>query len=85
MALFCPAIKRGSVLLNFLFRSYVKVFSREISQVCCLKYPYSCSSHFFFLLFFVVVLFVLMLSVLLLAAVINLSILFFNVVFESSC
>ena len=56
MALFWAAIKRDSVsLFGFPFCSHVQVFSREISQVCRLKYPYSCfSSHFCFQVFTVV-------------------------------
>ena len=77
MVLFCAAIRRDSVSLSsFSFRSYVQVFSCEISYVCRLKYPYSCFSSYFGFLVFIVVLFVLMLLVLLLVAVIILSLLF---------
>ena len=52
MALFCTAIKRDSVSLEmFPFDNYVHVFSCTISAICCLKYPYSCfSSYFYFFL-----------------------------------
>ena len=82
MALFWATIKRNSVsLLKFPFRSHVQVFSREISPICRLKYPYSCfSSQFCFRVF--VVLFILVLSVLFLVVVISLF--FFFQLFSSS-
>ena len=65
---FCAAIKRDSVSpLKFSLLCHIQVFSREISWVCRLKYPYSClSSHFGFL----VVVLIIILSVLILVAVI---------------
>ena len=43
MALFCAAIRRHSYsLLRSSFLCHVRVFSRKISLVCRLKYPYSC-------------------------------------------
>ena len=64
------------VEIQFPFLSHVQVFSREISLVCHLKYPYNyLSSHFWFLVIFVLL--ILVLLVLFLVAVINLSSLFF--------
>ena len=57
--------------LWFPFLSHDKVFSDDISLVCCLKYPYNCfSSHFCFRV--IVVLLILLLFVLFLFAVIGL-------------
>ena len=75
MTLFGFSIRRDSVsLLRCPLRILDQVFSREISSLCCLKYPYSCfSSHFFFP---VIVQLIPLLLVILLAAVISLSLLF---------
>ena len=52
MALFCVAIRRDSVsFFRFLFCSHVRVFSCEISPVCCLKSPILFSFSFFFYLY----------------------------------
>ena len=78
MVLFCTAIWRDLVSLSsFPFLSHFKVFSREISLVCCLKYPYNfLSSHFCFL----VIVLLLFILVLFLVAVIRLSFSFYAVV-----
>ena len=59
----------------FPFFSHIHVFSRGISFVCRLNYPYSCFSLSF--CFLVVVLLIIVLFVLFLDAVISLSLLFF--------
>ena len=84
MALFCAAISMDSVsFLRFLCHSHVQVFLSEILPFCRLKYPYSCFySHVCFRV--IVVMLNFMSPVLLLSAVMSLSLLFFNVVFESS-
>ena len=71
MSLLCAAIQKYSVsLLRFPFLSHIQVFSYKISNVCCLKYPYSCfSSHFSFLV--IVVLLIFLLFVLFLVAVVR--------------
>ena len=45
-----PGIYHSVSLLRFLFLSQVQVFSREISFICRLKYPYSCFSFYLFFL-----------------------------------
>ena len=75
MALFCAAIRSDSVsILRYHFCSHALVISYKILSVCRLKYPHSCSSHFFSLVF--LPLFVLMLVVLLMAIVIIFSMFF---------
>ena len=71
MALFCAAIRRGSVsLLKFPFLSHVQVLSCEMLFISRLKRPWSCfPSHFCFLV--VVILLYIVLSVLFLMAVIS--------------
>ena len=77
MVLVYAIIRKDSVsLLRFPFLSHVQVFSREISLVYHLNYPYSCfSSHFCFPVIFVLLM--LLQSVLVLVAVISLPPCFF--------